>query len=71
MIREVKRELFNKDVNNFVFDNYFEWIILAVIITGITLLLSIVVINENFYWRYVVGMILSFIGSIIILLTAN
>ena len=34
----------------------------------IVLLLSIVVINENFYWRYVVGMILSFIGSIIILL---
>ena len=31
------------------------------------LLLSIVVINENFYWRYVIGMILSFIGSIIIL----
>ena len=34
----------------------------------IVLLLSIVVINENFYWRYVVGMILSFIGSVIILL---
>ena len=26
------------------------------------------IINENFYWRYVVGMILSFIGSIFILL---
>ena len=34
----------------------------------IVLLLSIVIINENFYWRYVVGMILSFIGSIFILL---
>ena len=34
----------------------------------IVLLLSIVIINENFYWRYVIGMILSFIGSIIILL---
>jgi len=35
----------------------------------IVLLLSIVVINnENFYWRYVFGMILSFIGSIFILL---
>ena len=33
----------------------------------IVLLLSIIVINENFYWRYVVGMLLSFIGSIIIL----
>ena len=32
------------------------------------LLLSIVVINENFYWRYVVGMILSFIGSMMIIL---
>ena len=34
----------------------------------IVLLLSIIIINENFYWRYVVGMILSFIGSIFILL---
>lgn len=34
----------------------------------IVLLLSIVIINENFYWRYVVGMILSFFGSILILL---
>ena len=32
------------------------------------LLLSIVIINENFYWRYVVGMLLSFFGSILILL---
>ena len=33
----------------------------------IVLLLSIIVINENFYWRYVVGMFLSFIGSLFIL----
>ena len=34
----------------------------------IVLLLSIVIINENFYWRYVAGMLLSFFGSILILL---
>jgi drug/metabolite transporter (DMT)-like permease len=34
----------------------------------IVLLLSIVIINENFYWRYVIGMLLSFFGSILILL---
>jgi drug/metabolite transporter (DMT)-like permease len=34
----------------------------------IVLLLSIIIINENFYWRYVVGMLLSFFGSILILL---
>ena len=34
----------------------------------IVLLLSIIIINENFYWRYVIGMFLSFIGSIFILL---
>ena len=34
----------------------------------IVLLLSIIVINENFYWRYVIGMLLSFFGSILILL---
>ena len=32
------------------------------------LLLSIVVINEKFYWRYFIGMILSFIGSMLIIL---
>ena len=34
----------------------------------IVLLLSIIIINENYYWRYIFGMILSFIGSIFILL---
>lgn len=34
----------------------------------VVLLLSIVIINEDFYWRYVVGMILSFFGSLLILL---
>ena len=33
----------------------------------IVLLLSIIIINENFYWRYVFGMLLSFAGSLFIL----
>lgn len=34
----------------------------------IVLILSVFIINEKFYWRYVVGMGLSFVGSILILL---
>ena len=30
----------------------------------IVLLLSIVIINENFYWRYVIGMILSLLAQL-------
>ncbi len=34
----------------------------------IVLVLSVIIINEKFYWRYIFGMLLSFFGSILILL---
>ena len=34
----------------------------------IVLILSIIIIRENFYWRYVIGMIICFLGSLLMIL---